>query len=104
MTRCLSTALVNELGEISNSWATVDGKMRLGLRWVCNKETEQGEPSIYSDHPCASRIWDENVLGGGEIFLLKQDRRGAQMDNVLGQQPATFHDLLRCGKSAHGVA
>jgi hypothetical protein len=74
---------VTNLGEILNSRDMVDDRMRLGLCWVRNKEAEQGEPSIYSDHSCASRIWDENVHDGDKIFLLKQAHSGAQMDNVL---------------------
>jgi hypothetical protein len=39
-----------------------------------------------------------------KIFLLRQVQRGTRWGNVLGQSPATLHDLQRRGKMAYGVA
>jgi hypothetical protein len=48
------------------------------VHWAHNKKAEQGGHSIYSDHSCASRIWDENVHSGARIFFTTARHRGTQ--------------------------
>jgi hypothetical protein len=47
-----------DMNEPENGWPWRDASR------VCNRETEQGERSIYSDHPRALRIWDGSAHGG----------------------------------------
>jgi hypothetical protein len=44
--RLITAAPMTDFREFRNLWAMVDGRMRLGLRWVHNKGVEQGESSI----------------------------------------------------------
>jgi hypothetical protein len=57
-TRCLTTAILADLGEIPNSRATVANRGRGVVLWVRNKLMEHIEHSIYSDCSGVSRIWD----------------------------------------------
>jgi hypothetical protein len=57
-TRCLTSAILADLGEIPNSLATVVNRGRGAVLWVRNKLTEHIEHPIYSDRSSVSRIWD----------------------------------------------
>jgi hypothetical protein len=62
MAGCLTAARVTNLGKNPIPRATMEGLRGGVVRWVRNKNVEQGGPSIYSDYTSASRIWDEMIL------------------------------------------
>jgi hypothetical protein len=61
------------MNEPKNGWPWLDasrwrsGQFRGVACWVHNRETEQGERSIYSDRPRALRIWDGSVHDGEQM-------------------------------------
>jgi hypothetical protein len=57
-TRCLTVAILVDLGEIPNSRATLANRGQGAVLWVRNKLTEHAGHSIYSNRLVVSRIWD----------------------------------------------
>jgi hypothetical protein len=101
---CLTAATSTDLGEISNSGATVSNRGRGAVLGVRNMLTEQAGPSIYSDQQQWLRIWEKKLAAGERRWATDERYRGFHRGNVLGNEQATNGDLLRRGNTPKYVA